>query len=136
MILLDSNIFMYAAGATHPAKGPCLQLLKKIASGDVDAGIDTEVLQEILHRYRSIHRWEDGKRVYDLARKIISNVIPVDVRALDAARKLMDQHLDLMARDALHASICQLSGASAICSYDKDFDQVTGLTRLEPPDVS
>lgn len=136
MILLDSNIFMYAAGSVHPAKAPSLQLLAKIARGELDAAIDAEVLQEILHRYRAIQRWEDGKKVFDLARKIIAHVIPVTVEALDESRDLMDRYPGLMARDALHAAVCRLAGGSVLCSYDKDFDTIAGFKRLEPPDVS
>lgn len=51
MLLVDSNVFMYAAGADHPSKGPALRFLERVANGDVGAGVDAEVLQEILHRY-------------------------------------------------------------------------------------
>ncbi|HET9225113.1 MAG TPA: PIN domain-containing protein [Thermoanaerobaculia bacterium] len=39
----------------------------------------------------------------------------------------------LTARDAVHAAVVQLHGLRAICSYDKDFDQVEGVERIEPP---
>lgn len=57
MILIDSNIFMYAAGTPHPNKEPSATFLDQVAIGEVDAVIDAEVLQEILHRYRAISRW-------------------------------------------------------------------------------
>ena len=135
MILLDANILMYAAGAAHPHKAPSLALLDRVAGGDVDAAIDAEVLQEILHRYRAIGRWRDGRRVYDLARRLVVSVLPITAEVTDAARALMDDHPKLMARDALHAAVCRLSQAEAICSYDDDLDVVAGLRRLEPPDV-
>ncbi len=122
MIMLDSNIFMYAAGVAHPNKKPCLQLLEKIASGNIDAVIDAEVLQEILHRYRSIHRWEDGCRVFELARQIVPIVMPVTDETLDLTIEIMKDYPELMARDALHAAACQISGSDVFCSYDEDFD--------------
>ena len=62
MIFLDSNIFMYAAGSAHPHKAGCLALLERIARSPAahEHCINTEVLQEILHRYRSIKRDELG----------------------------------------------------------------------------
>ena len=66
MILPDANILMYAAGAEDPHKAPSLAMLDRVATGDVDAAIDAGVLQEILHRYRAIGRWKDGRRVYNL----------------------------------------------------------------------
>ena len=135
MIFIDANVLMYAAGATHPHKAPSLALLARIARGEVDGATNAEVLQEILHRYRSIGRWEEGRRVYDLTREIIVAVMPLTVETVDEARSLMDGHSELSARDAVHAAFCRVTGAQAICSYDRDFDRVPGLRRLEPQEV-
>lgn len=135
MMMLDSNIFMYAGGVTHPNKKPCLQLLKKIASGDIDAIIDAEILQEILHRYRSIHRWEDGCKVFELARQIVPIVVPVTDEMLDLTLDIMKFHPELMARDALHAAACKISGSDVFCSYDDDFDKISDFKRMKPEDI-
>lgn len=132
MILIDANVLMYAAGAEHPNKAPSLALLERIATGTVDAGADVEVLQEVLHRYRAIGRWHDGKRVFDLARKIVPTWYPVDLATLDRARNLLDEYTTLTARDALHAAVYFSVGAEALCSFDRDFDRVAGLRRVEP----
>lgn len=132
MILVDSNIFMYAAGADHPNKRSSADLVERIARGEVDAAIDVEVLQEILHRYRAIHRWEEGRLVYDLVRTVVPVVLDVSVETLDQARKLMDQHADLSARDAVHAATCLQHQLGAICTFDRDFDAIDGLRRVEP----
>ena len=135
MILVDANILMYASGGPHRCKAPSAALLRRIASGEVDGIIDAEVLQEILHRYRAIRRWATGRRVYDLARRLFPVVVPIGVEILDDARALLDTHRQLMARDALHAAVCQRIGAEAICSYDRDFDEIPQLQRLEPDQV-
>lgn len=133
MILIDANIFMYAAGAEHPHKEPSRKFLERVARGEVDAALDAEVLQEILHRYRAIQRWPEGRNVYDLARQIVLIVIPITSEILDLARHLLDEYGRLTARDALHAAVAQAHGAQAICSYDGDFDEISGLHRIEPP---
>ena len=132
MILIDSNIIMYAAGAPHAHKRPSVRMLERVASGEVDAVINAEVLQEILHRYRAIKRWDDGRRVYELARQVFPGVIPVTADVLDRARRLLDDHAHLMARDALHAAVVLDEGLEAICSYDRDFDGIPGVVRVEP----
>ena len=132
MILIDTNVIMYAAGANHPHKRPSVQLLEQVAQGDVDAIINAETLQEILHRYRSLKRWTDGRRVYDLARQIFPEIIPVTSEVLDHARRLLDAHAGLMARDALHAAVVISEELEAICSYDRDFDGIPGVRRMEP----
>jgi len=132
MILVDANVFMYAAGAEHPHKVPSSSFLLRVARGDVAAAVDTEALQEILHRYRAMGRWEDGRRVYDSARRTVPVSFPITIDLVDAARDLLDSYGGLTVRDALHAAVALHSGAEAICSYDRDFDQVAGLRRIEP----
>lgn len=135
MILIDSNIFMYASGAEHPNKRSSCRLLEAIAKNQVDAAIDAEVLQEILHRYRAIERWADGKIVYDLTRRIIPFVVPITDEVLDCTRQLLDEVPGLMARDALHASVCRVTKAEGICTFDRDFEKISGLRRFEPKDL-
>lgn len=52
MILVDTNVLMYAAGADSRHKEASARFLERVGSGEVDAVIDAEVLQEVLHRYR------------------------------------------------------------------------------------
>lgn len=131
--MLDANIFMYAGGTSHPNKSPSLALLERVARGELEAWVDAEVLQEILHRYRAIGRWEEGRRVFDHARQVVPQVIPITAAVLDKARELMDLHLTLTARDALHAAVYELVAPESWCSYDRDFDTIPGLVRHEPP---
>jgi len=132
VILVDSNILMYAAGTDHPNKAPSLAWLERVARDEIEATVDAEVLQEILHRYRAIGRWVEGRAVYDLTRRLFPIVIPITAEVLDLARVLLDEQEDLMARDALHAAVVEAHGLEAICSYDQDFDRLSGLKRVEP----
>ncbi len=132
MILVDANILMYAAGAPHPHKAPSARWLEAVARGEVDATVNAETLQELLHRYRAIGWWSDGRRVYDLARTIFPAVVPITAAVLDEARRLLDRHPMLMARDGLHAAVVLVEGFEAICSYDRDFDLIPGVRRVEP----
>jgi predicted nucleic acid-binding protein len=107
VILLNVNIIMYAAGASDPHEAQSVALLERIARGEIEAALDAEVLQEILHGYRALPRWNDGRRVYDLARRAIVTVLPVTGEVTDEARNIVDDHPALMARDALHAAVCR-----------------------------
>jgi len=132
VILVDSNILMYAAGVEHKNKARCVAFLERVAREEVDAVLDAEVLQEILHRYRSIKRWNDGKRVYDLARSLFPVVLAIDSDTLDRARILMEEQKHISARDAVHAAVVLVNGLEGICSFDKDFDKIAGIVRTEP----
>ena len=132
MILIDSNIFMYAAGVDHPNKKNSIHVLKQVVQGTIEGCTSVEILQEILHRYRSIDRWHDGKQVFETAR-VISNIIyPIDLNILDQAKKLLDRYPSIMARDAVHAATVLVLGLEGICSYDKDFDTITEIHRFKP----
>ncbi len=132
MILVDSNVIMYAAGAEHEHKAPSVSFLEEVGAGRVEAVVDAEVLQEILHRYRALRRWEDGRRVYDLTRRLFPVVVPITDAVLDRARALLDRYGGLMARDAVHAAVVQELGLAALVSYDRDVDVVRGVKRREP----
>lgn len=132
MILVDTNIIMYAAGAPHSCKAPSVGFLERVAAGAVEATIDAESLQEILHRYRAIQRWEDGRAVYDLARTIFPEVIPVTSAVLDSAREILDRTPGIPARDAVHAAVAIAEGMDGVCSYDRHFDAIAGIVRVTP----
>lgn len=130
MILIDTHVFIYAAGRPHPRKGPSTAFLERVARGEIEAGVDAEVLQEILHRYRAIGRWAEGKALYQKVRAIVPTVLPVTAALLDDALGLLDAHPKLSSQDALHAAACRSVRAAGFCSYDQDFDGVAGLRRL------
>ena len=132
MILVDANILMYAAGAEHPNKAPSLGYLEAVADSRIDAVLDAEVLQEVLHRYRSIGRWTGGRLVYDHARGIFPMVLPITADVLDGARRLLDRTAEISARDALHAAVVETYELDGICSYDRGLDRVSRLRRTEP----
>jgi predicted nucleic acid-binding protein len=51
MILVDSNIPMYLVGASEPVRVDAQILVERCIAGGERMVTDTEVLQEILHRY-------------------------------------------------------------------------------------
>ena len=132
MILVDTNVLMYAAGVPGEFKERSASYVQRVAAGGIDAVLDAEVLQEVLHRYRALDRWGDGRRLFDLARTLFPVVLPITAGVVDRARVLLDAYPHLMARDALHAAVVLLNELDGICSFDRDFDSVAGVTRIEP----
>jgi predicted nucleic acid-binding protein len=136
VILLDANVLMYAVRTEHPNKRPSAALLERVGAEDVEATVDAERLQELLHRYRSLDRRALASEVYELTRRLFPMVLPITAEIVDAAHRLMNLHPRLMCRDAVHAAVVQVGGFAAICSYDRDFDVVEGLRRVEPDAVA
>ncbi len=136
MILVDSNVLMYASGAEHPNKVPAVQFLRRAAAGEIEATIDAEVLQEVIHRYRALHRWPDGRRVYELARRLFPEVLPITGAVMDYAKRLADSDSRVSARDAVHAAVVAEFQLEGICSFDRDFDRIRGCKRIGPAHLS
>ena len=131
-VFVDANIPMYAAGAPHPAKKPCIAFLRKVAGGKIDAATDVEVFQEILHRFNAIGRREDGFRLFDLFSRLMQVVLPIERQDVVAARNVLAQYGSLNARDAIHAAVMARRGIRQIYSYDRHFDGIAGIERKEP----
>ena len=132
MILVDANVFMYAAGAEHPNKAPALEFLTRVANDEVEATVDAEVLQEIIHRYRALNRWTDGQRVFLLARQLFPEVLAITGAVMDQAKRLADGDLTISARDAVHAAVVISYQLEGIATFDRDFDRMAGCRRIGP----
>ena len=129
---IDNNIPMYAAGAEHPAKKRSVRLLERIATGRIQAVSDAEVFQEILHRFRAIGRLADGFRLFDSFLKLIPEILPVTIDDVRNARVIMAENRKLTARDAIHVAVMRRRGIATIYSFDKHFDEVSDIKRIEP----
>jgi predicted nucleic acid-binding protein len=130
MILVDSNVLMYSSGADHPNKLPAVHFLKRVAAGEIEATVDAEVLQEIMHRYLSLRRWKEGRQVYTLARKLFPEALAITSAVMDNAKRLADEDPDISARDAVHAAVVATYQLEGICTFDKDFDNIPGCRRV------
>jgi hypothetical protein len=132
VILIDANIFMYAAGRESPQQEPCQRFLDGLVSGQGPAACtDTEVLQEILHRYRSLNVPEVGFQLFDAAMHLGIPILPVTDRAMAEARRFLAEYPGLSTRDGVHLGVMKEHGIETVLSYDRGFSQVSWAKRLE-----
>ncbi len=131
---IDANIPMYAAGAEHPLKSPSLQVLEAIARGKIAAVTNTEVIQEIMHRYAALDLREQGVQVAELFLQVVPNVLPVTKEDMIQALTLYQTLPEVQARDAVHAAVMQNNGVTIIITADRHFDRFAGLQRVDPAD--
>ncbi len=130
MILIDSNLPMYLVGADHPHKADARRLLETaIASGE-RLVTDVEVLQEILHRYVAIDRREAIQAAFDAVLGVVDEVLAVTLVDAERAKAIVLGHMQISARDALHAAVMEREGIDRVMSFDRGFDALPGVTRL------
>ena len=136
-IFLDTNVPIYVAGSEHPYKRPCARVLRMAARNPDSFITDAEVLQELIHRYLSLGRWEVGREVFRRFYTVMEGRIePVSHQDAQLAAELADRHQGANARDLIHTAIMQRLGSEHIISSDRDFDRIPGITRLDPLNVA
>jgi predicted nucleic acid-binding protein len=133
---VDASVVMYAAGAEHPYKEPCSQIITAISTGKVVAATSTEVCQEILHRFSLIKRREEGIRVVKDTLLIIPQILAFTREDVEQAVQLLQKYHGVSSRDAVHAAVMQNNDLDTIISSDKHFDMVSKIRRIDPMDFA
>jgi predicted nucleic acid-binding protein len=131
---LDVNVPMYAAAKDHLYKESCIWVLTEIANGRLDTVINAEIIQEVLYRYGAIQQWQIGVQMAQNLLDLVPTVLPVTANDMKTAVALFAQYAPqgVKARDLLHTAVMQNHQLSHIISTDKHFDQIEGITRLDP----
>ena len=131
MRLIDTNVVIYAAGKAHPLREGAREVLDQVGEGTLQANIDTEVLQEILHVYDAREERAKGFDAIDDLLVLFPNPIPIAREEIETARDLMGAYSFLGARDAIHAAVVQTHDLEGIITADKVFDRIKGLKRFD-----
>ena len=130
-VFVDSNLPMYVAGRDHPLREPAQRFLARVRDGEVEGCTSTEVLQEILYRYAALHRIDLAGQVYDLFVQLCPEVFPVTLADTDRARELLAGAGSASVRDLLHTAVMLNNGVTRIATFDRGFDGVDGIERLD-----
>ncbi len=131
-VFVDANVLMYAAGAAHPLKQPCVGFLEAVACGEIVALTDAEVLQEILHRYSALNQRERAIEIVHLFVKVVPVVLPITLADVEGALDVHRRYARLQARDSLHAAVMMNNGIRRILSADQHFDAISEVQRFDP----
>ncbi|MBI3584428.1 MAG: type II toxin-antitoxin system VapC family toxin [Nitrospinae bacterium] len=129
---LDANIIMYALGKEHSLKNPCRKSLEMIKEGKIIVVTNTEVLQEILHRYYSIGMPRIAEEAYSAVKTLCVEIYSVTLVELEKAMKLLKEFPSISSRDVIHAATMLNNGIEKILSTDPHFDVIHGIQRIAP----
>jgi len=127
---VDANVVIYSA-VDCPLRAPCLAILEAVAGGQADGRTSTAVLEEVWHVELSGRAGAlDGlaQRAYTL----FTPLLPVVDQAFRIALSL--DAAQLGANDRLHVGTCLAHGIDVVATADRDFDEVTAITRIDPLD--
>jgi predicted nucleic acid-binding protein len=130
LIFIDSNVPMYLVGGEHPHKLDVRRILERLAGEQRMLVTSSEVFQEILHRYVSAGRRDWIGVAFDALQSMVDDVFAVERDDVLLARDIVNAHPALVARDAIHIAVMRRRNVARILSFDSDFDEVAGITRL------
>ena len=123
MIFVDTNVVMYAVGASHPHRQNAVDFFLKARAEDTQLVTSAEVLQELLHVYSSVRKLQ---RLYG-ALKLIDDaqiqVWPLDHEDVILAAQLHESYPNLSARDLCHLASCRRRGANELMTFDAALSQ-------------
>ena len=135
-VFIDTNIPIYASGREHLYKEPCARVLTIVAVSPLMFVTSAWVLQELVHHYLALRRWELGRQVLRSFTEVMQDRIePIYEEDVHVAASLADAHPHVSTRDLVHAAVMRRLSADRVISADTDFDRLPGLIRLDPSDV-
>ena len=134
LVFLDVNIPTYAAGIEHELKIPCTWIMEEVVEGRLNAGIDTEIIQEVLYRYGAIRQWNVGARIARNLLAIIPTIYSVTPDDSHHAIELFSivGPKGIPPRDCIHAAVMKNHSITKILTTDMHFDSIEGVFRLDP----
>lgn len=132
MIVVDTNVLVYAVGADHPLREPCRRLVAAAGDGRLDACTTVEAVQEFVHVRARARGRADAVELGRRYAVVFAPLLSSTPEALGDALRLYARNDDLDAFDALLAATALRANADAVVSADSAFDRVRGLKYFAP----
>jgi len=136
MKYVDTNIFIRALIADDPEKSrACSRLLHRVDRGQEDITTCESIVSEVAFvlsspaNYRLAH--EEVRARFAPYLRMRGLRLPGRSTYLEAL-DLFAQYPHLDFEDALCVAHMRQAGITEILSYDRDFDRIEGVTRIEP----
>ncbi len=130
-LYVDSNVFFYAKIMDRVFGKPCSDILRGIASDNLQASTSALVPIEVANALR---KYGLAKDVVEEVRAIFS--LGLEVYSLDStdAREAAEIYAatGISPYDCLHAAVMRKNGLNEIISADREFEKIPWIKRLDP----
>lgn len=136
MRFVDANIFLRYLVDSDPKKAQaCRELFKRVQAGDEAVTTSEVIIAEVAYVLRSLaHYGLTPQEIAERLRPLLAlRGLKLDhknacLRALD----VWEAHPKLDFEDAIIVAHLERLGETEVYSYDRDFDGVEGVVRVEP----
>ncbi len=119
MTFVDTNVFMYAVGLSHPLKSPSREFFETSLEAREPLVTSAEVLQELLHVYLPANRLETLDAAMILVDSCIQKIFPIEQKDVEFARSLISRYPNLDARDLMHLACCKRHEIKKMKTFDR-----------------
>jgi predicted nucleic acid-binding protein len=107
-------------------------MIRRVREKEIKAIISTEIIQEILYRFQSIHNLPGGLLLVREAMGICSRILPATEADVSHALGILDRHPRVQTRVAFDAATMINNGIREIYSTDPHFDLIPEIRRIPP----
>ncbi len=128
MIFVDTNVFMYAVGRSHPLRDQAREFFLSAKREGRALCTSAEVLQELLHIYMAAARPQTLDAAFVLLEGTVTDLLPLEVEDVRLARELVDSYSALGARDLVHLATCRRRNIRVMHTYDRALASAFGAT--------
>ena len=128
MIFVDSNVFMYAVGRSHALRPPAREFFLQSNLNGSSLFTSAEVLQEMVHAYLPVGRFETLDAALSLVARAGVKVWPLEEEDVTLARELYTLYPALDARDLCHLASCRRRGVRQVKTFDQALQGVLAAT--------
>lgn len=132
-LFVDTNVFVRHLTQDHPEQSPrATAFLSRIERGEVSARTSDTVIFEIVYLLAGRY----GRTRTEIASAVISLLelpfleLSNRQQAWSACQRYMETNMSFP--DAHHVALMEQLGIEEIASFDRDFDRVPGIKRVEP----
>ena len=126
MIFVDTNVFMYAVGQSHPLRSRAQEFFDESIRDRRLLFTSAEVIQELMHVYLRMKRPHTLDSALELIASAGVQVWPLEEADVILARQLHDRHPTLEARDLCHLASCRRRNVREIKTFDRALASVFG----------
>ena len=124
MIFVDTNVFIYAVGKTHPLKSRARAFFNDALHNSRPLCTSAEVLQELMHVFLNVGRKENLAGALGLVRQARIEVWSLEKGDVELALVLYEQFPMLAARDLCHLASSRRRGVGEFMTFDKRLEKV------------
>lgn len=131
---VDANIFLRLITGDDPAKAArCFELFRHASRGQVSLYTSESIVAEVVYVLsRSTYRVPRAQVAAALTPVLANSGLRMDHKATVLRALDLWQGSDLDFEDCLSVGHVRRAGLDGLYSYDRDFDRIPGVRRLEP----